>query len=100
MVNVIELVSFKLKKGISEEQFLEASDKLNASFLSLQKGYVERKLVKKEDTWTDIVLWETMEDAMNAMKAAEETDPTAVQYFHYIEENSCDMKHLTVVKSY
>ena len=100
MDNVVELVSFKLKEGISEEEFLVASDELNASFLSLQKGYIFRKLLKKEDTWTDIVLWETMDDAMNAIKAVEKTNPDDIQYFYYIEESSCEMQHLTVAKSY
>jgi len=100
MDNVTEIVSFKLKEGVSEEEFLIASDEFNANFLSLQKGYIYRKLLKKEDTWTDIVLWKTMEDAMNAIKAAEKANPDDVQYFYYIEENSCEMEHLTVMKSY
>ena len=100
MANVIEFVSFKLKEGISEQQFLESSDVLNKGFLSLQKGYVSRKLLKKDDTWADIVIWETMDDAMNAIKAAEKTNPADIKYFFYIEENSSNMQHWSVEKSY
>jgi hypothetical protein len=99
MSNVVEFVSFKLKKGVSEQQFLAASDEINAGFLSLQKGYINRKLVKKESTWADIVLWESMDDAMNAAKAAEQFT-AARPYFECIEGNTCEMQHLTVVKSY
>ena len=36
MDNVVELVSFKLKVGVSEEQFLATSYEFNTGFLSLQ----------------------------------------------------------------
>ena len=99
MSNVVELVLFKLKEGVSEQHFLEASDEINTGFLSLQKGYISRKLVKKDDTWADIVLWETMEDAMKAIEVScQGSIPKS--YFECIEESTCEMKHLTVVKSY
>ena len=99
MSNVVEFVSFKLNEGVSEQQFLAASDEFNAGFLSLQKGFINRKLLKNEDTWADLVLWETMEDAMNAVKAIEQS-LSAKPYCEYIDENSCNMRHLTIVKSY
>ena len=103
MSNVIELVLFKLKEGVSEEQFLKASDEVNTSFLSLQKGYINRKLAKNEDAWMDIVLWETMDDAMNAAKLVinfTDDNSTAKLFFESIEQSSCEIKHLNVVKSY
>ena len=99
MSNVVEQVLYKLKKDVSEKQFLTASDKCNAGFLSLQKGYINRKLVKRDDTWADIVLWETMEDAMNAAKAAEQSS-AGRPFFECIDVSTCDMQHLTVIKDY
>jgi hypothetical protein len=99
MANVVEFVSYKLKKGVSEQQFLKASDECNAGFLSLQKGYIDRKLMKKDDTWADLVLWETMDDAMNAANAAFH-NLAARPFFESIDENNCIMQHLTIVKSY
>ncbi|MCL2863025.1 MAG: hypothetical protein FWE54_02910 [Methanimicrococcus sp.] len=105
MSNVVEFVTFKLKKGVSEQQFLEASDELNVNFLALQKGYISRKLIRTGETWADIVLWETMDDAMNAMTEANKRAsavpcPKYLDYLFSIEEDSCDLKHLNVVKSY
>jgi len=99
MSNVIELVLFKVKEGISEQQLLSTSDEINKGFLSLQKGFLSRKLAKNEDNWTDIVLWETMEDALNAMKAAEHSS-VSMPFFQCIEESSCELQHFTVAKSY
>lgn len=103
MTNVVEFVTFKLKEGVTEEQLLAASDTMNSNFLSLQKGYIERKLVKREDTWGDIVLWETMEDALGAMSAVEDVykeGSADLTYFEYIEQSTCELNHLTVEKNY
>jgi len=99
MANVVELVFYKLKEGVPEQQFLTTSDELNAGFLSLKKGYISRKLIKKDDTWADIVLWETMDDAMNALSDSEQSS-AAMPFLECIEGSSCELQHLTVVKSY
>ena len=99
MSNVVEFVTFKVKEKVTEQQLLKASDECNTGFLALQKGYIYRKFMKKDDTWADMVLWETMEDAMNAANAAPQY-PAASPYFECIEENSCIMQHWNVEKSY
>ena len=97
MSNAVEYVSFNLKKGASVQDFLLASEKMNAGFLSAQKGYISRKLLVDGEMWADWVLWETMEDALNAVKAF---GGNAVDraYISFIE--NCDMRHFSVEKSY
>jgi hypothetical protein len=99
MSNVVELVLYKLNKEVSEQQFIAASDALNAGFLAVQKGYISRKLIKREDTWADIVLWESMEDALTALKVAENSS-TARPFLECIDGSTCELQHLTVVKDY
>ena len=99
MSNVYELVFYKLKKGVTEEKFLAISDEINANFLALQKGYINRKLIKRKDTWADLVLWETMEDAKNALKAGGQ-NPAFKPFFECINPFTCKMQHLSVVKEY
>jgi hypothetical protein len=97
--NVIDVISFKLREGVSRQQFLAASDELNVRFLSLQKGYIDRTLAEKEGCWTDFVMWETADDATNAMKASEQS-AVAWPFFECIEEGSVEMQHLAIVKVY
>ena len=73
MSHIVELVSFNLKKDVSVPDFLLVSDKFNQDFMSGQKGYISRKLLVKGDTWTDLVLWESIEDAKNAAKNKKST---------------------------
>ena len=79
MPNSIEFVAFKLKKGVSAEEFRLVSDKFNDEFLAKQKGYISRKLLTKDDMWADLVVWETEDDFQNAMKASKE-DAAAREY--------------------
>ena len=99
MSNVVELVLFKLKEGVSEQQFLAAADELNTGFLSLQKGCLDRKLARNGDSWVDIVLWETMDDAISALKASDQNS-AARPFLECIDETSCSMQHLTIARTY
>ena len=99
MSAVVEFVSFTLKEGISEQQLIAASDAFETGFLSLQKGYTSRQLIKGKDAWADIALWETMEDALNAVEAVEQSS-AAEAYDACIEEGSVQLQHFSIVKSY
>ena len=82
MSNCIEFVAFKLKKGISEQEFRLVSDKFNIEFLAKQKGYISRKLLTKGEIWADLVVWETEEDFQNAMKVSKEDAAAALYLSH------------------
>ena len=84
ITNAIEFVSFTLKRGASVSDFLLASKEMNIKFLSAQKGYISRKLLVDGETWADLVLWETMDDAQNAAKICND-DSVAAEYFSFIE---------------
>lgn len=45
--NVVEFASFNLKKEVSVSDFIIVSDKFNSVFLSTQKGYIFRKLLRE-----------------------------------------------------
>ncbi len=100
MSHIVELVSFNLKKDVSVPDFLLVSDKFNQDFMSGQKGYISRKLLVKGDTWTDLVLWESIEDAKNAAKAIYES-AVAAEYIAFIEdEESDELLYFSVERSY
>lgn len=99
MPNVIEYASFNLRAGVSTPDFLLASDRFNDLFLSAQHGYVSRKLLAKDGMWADLVVWETMDDAVNALNAAN-NDAVAVEYVSLMDEKSIAFHHFTIQKSY
>ena len=68
------IVSFKLKDGVSAEDLLGASDKIQEQYISKCKGFISRQLMLIEGVWTDWVIWETLPDAENSMAKSEENE--------------------------
>jgi len=99
MSNVVFFNSYKLKKGASIPDFMEAADKLNKEYISKQKGFISSKIAVDGDTWADFTIFETMEDA----KAfAEGSDPNglAEKFYSFLNFNSCVTRFYTVEGSY
>ena len=100
MSNAVWFISYKLVKGASVEDFLQASKECNDDVLSKKKGFIEWKLLAEGDTWVDLVTWETMEDAINAEKNDGDPDPVAQKFYSFINFSSLKMQAFTVEKEY
>ena len=68
------IISFKLKDGVSTEDFLTASDEIQENYLSGCKGFISRQLMINDGVWTDWVVWETMADAEYSMNQSMENE--------------------------
>lgn len=70
MNTVIEMVSFKLSAGVTEQDLLAATKQSHA-FVAGLDGFQYRSLSYNEasQTWTDIVYWQSMEAAKAAAEA-------------------------------
>jgi len=68
------IISFRLKEGVSADDFLAASDKIQENYISKCKGFITRQLMTIDGLWTDWVIWETLPDAENSMRKSEEND--------------------------
>ncbi len=90
---VLELVVYKLNKGVSREQFLGTNDAVSA-WISKQPGFISRDLVYESegDRWVDVVWWETMEQA-HAASEASLTSESCLPMFAQIDEESTLMLH-------
>jgi hypothetical protein len=100
MPNAIYYVSYKLKKGASVPDFLQAAEKLNNEHISKQKGYVSWKQLVADNTWADIITFETMDD-LNAFKeASRKPDELAKKFYSFMNLFSCKVHLFSVEKSY
>jgi len=99
MPHAVFFNSYKLKKGASVPEFLEAVENLNNEYISKQKGYVSFQLLVDDDTWADSTTFETMEDAKNFAKA---TDPNgyAEKFYSFLNFNSCKSNFFTLEQDY
>jgi hypothetical protein len=95
---VIELVTFKLAAGVSEEAFTKHMDVVQ-TFISRQKGFVSRRLSKAADgTYLDHVTWDSMADAKAAMDASMK-EASLLPFMQSIDPASMKLDHQPVVAS-
>jgi len=100
MSNAILFISYKLVEGASVPDFQCALQDCLDEVVSKKKGFVCSKLLASGDTWVDLVTWETMDDAANALKDDGVHHPAADKFFSFIDFNSLTSQIYSVEKSY
>jgi hypothetical protein len=102
---VVEWAPFRVAGGVTEEQLLAASEKLQREFLAKQPGFVHRELLRGADgQWADLVHWEN-EAAANAVFAAAGESPICQEYFRLMTipegaDPAAGVLHLKRVQTY
>ena len=99
MSNAVMIISFNLAKGASKSDFLLAAEKVNNEFLSKQKGYISYKQLVDGENWVDLLTWETIEDAQNAMEVGGMNDAN-LKFFSFLDGESVKVQLFTVERSY
>jgi hypothetical protein len=96
----VELVHFKIARGVDEETFLKASDNVQA-FLNRSRGFVHRELVRTPDglNWVDIVKWRSRADADQSAKVAAK-DPNWMTFLGLIDKSSMKTHHMELTRAY
>lgn len=101
----IEFASFTLADGVEESTLMAASDALQKEFLSQQKGFIKRDLVRVADNkWADVIYWENRESVERAMQIAPK-NPAALRYFQLMANTetgdpSAELLLMSIAKSY
>jgi hypothetical protein len=89
----LEVVLFRAKAGISDEQVLKASSEIQR-WLEGAAGYLKREVSKNEEgQWVDIVHWRTLAEAQQAAQQLM-ADPSAADLMSFIDPESVSMLHL------
>ena len=99
MSNVVMLISYKLATGASIPDFLLALERVQSEFIAKQTGYISWKVLRDGDTWADLLTWESMSDAQNAM-AAGETNAANHAFFAFLDQESVKIQMFAVEKSF
>ena len=99
MSETVWFISYKLVKGASEENFLISSEKVHDEVLSKQKGFISWEVLQDGDTWVDLVVWETADDAKKAETAGAK-NPAAREFYSYIDMSTCTNQIYSVQRRY
>lgn len=100
MHNAVWYISYKLVEGASVSDFLLASEKTHNEVLSKKKGFISWKVLVDGDMWVDLVAWETLDDAKNAVNDDGNPNPIAQMFYSFIDFNSLKNQVYSVEKSY
>lgn len=99
MKSVIEIVRFKLLQDVSKEQLITATEK-SQKFVSSLNGFEYRSLSfeQESETWTDVVYWDSMD---NAKAAGEQfmSSKECAPLMALIDPESVIMQHQTIMMS-
>ena len=99
MAKTAWIFSYKLKKNVNKEQFVELTQKLHDEVISKAKGFISWEQYQQKDIWTDFVLWETEEDANNAALIGKGKEVTE-NFYACIQMNTCRALISQLVKKY
>ncbi len=61
---ITEIIEFKLKENINEENFLTEAKIFAEYFKATFKGFVDMEFTKGEDKWVSILHWDSMVDVL------------------------------------
>jgi len=97
MTNVVEIVKFKLEKGITEQDFLVSNEAMD-SFLKEQVGMIYRSLCfsSENNEYIDIVYWQDMSAAKKGQDAFFESK-LCQQFAKNINKESVSLDHVNVI---
>lgn len=93
------IFSYKLKKNVSKDHFIELTKKLHDEVISKAKGFISWEHYLEDTVWTDFVLWETEEDANNATTVGKGKEVTE-NFYACIQMNTCRALISQLVKKY
>ena len=90
-MSVVEVVTFRLADGVSDESFLTLDKRLQTELVPNRPGFLRRTTARHGDQWLVVTLWGSEDDA-GAFQRATEDDPLQVAFARLVEAGSL---HLT-----
>lgn len=89
---IIEIVTFKLKPGVSAEEFRKIDKDVEVNHVSKQPGFVSRESAADENgNWLVIVHWRSTQDA-DASMASFEKAPAAANFMARLDASTMSMR--------
>jgi len=102
MSHAVHFNVYKLKKGASVSDFLLAAETLSNEEISQKKGFVSFNLMKDDETWVDMVTFETEADLKAFEEASQNPSEIAKHFYSFINFMAKGGKHhkLSVERSF
>lgn len=96
---IVEITTYKRANGISHEEFMAASRAFDSNYCSRCKGLIRRQLLKTQDGYMDIFLWESKED-VEQVQATFMQDRDAASFAKCLNPETLTMQNYEVLGTY
>ena len=94
-----DIITYELAEGVTEEQLLSVGQQIVNDWMKNLKGFVSWEIHRSESGYTDIVTWETKEDAKNAEQEMVKI-PNAGAWYACYKEGSISSTNLTRIAEF
>lgn len=89
---LIEVSTFRLPAGVSDDAFRAADSDVQIEFFSPQPGFMRRTTASSADgEWIVVTLWDTEGDADAAAELAK-ADPVVAEFISLLDEATLSVK--------
>lgn len=97
-MSVVEIVRLRPATGVTEAEFLAASDRFEEDYMRHRQGFQKRTLLRGDGgEWAVTVDWETVADAEASMDAFP-NDPASAPFNAVLDSTTFEMKRFVVAK--
>jgi hypothetical protein len=93
---IVEVTTFRLREGVSDESFLALDKRLQTELVYLQPGLVRRTTARHGEDWLVVTLWATEGDA-TAFQRAAEGHPLQAEFDHAVEAGTLHLTRYTTL---
>jgi len=90
-VSIVELTTFRLAEGVSDESFLALDRRIQTELIPNQDGFWRRTTARHGDDWLVVTLWATEDDAAGFQRAID-GHPLQLEFERAVEAGTV---HLT-----
>lgn len=96
-----DIISYQLADGIDEKHLLSVASGIIENWMKKQPGFIQWEINKssKDDSYTDVVYWESQDDAKNAEKEMMNI-PNGGDWFACYKEGSINCLNLQKVGTF
>ncbi len=94
---MFETMTFRLRSGVDETEFLAVDKRLQVEFAYQQPGLLRRTTARGGGgTWIVIDVWHAVGDA-DAMSARWDTDPLAAEFMAHVDADTVEVRRYTTL---
>jgi heme-degrading monooxygenase HmoA len=95
-VSIVEVTTFRLAEGVSDESFLALDKRIQTELVPNQPGFLRRTTARHGEEWLVVTLWAS-EAAAAAFQRAAEANPLQVQFERDTEAGTVHLTRYTTL---